>query len=150
MRQVVKAATPEEIARVEAQQRQDAEVAAKASIPPPQFVGGASRETTVPLDFPMDYDGVRYEKIHIRRPCMREWRDYLRACEDAVKQHGPGADDLVDQPWVSAPAVVLEALDFVDASRVEAAQDGFFGRSSLPQGTEAAGQSTSGSDIGEP
>ncbi|MNW20518.1 hypothetical protein D3C71_2209480 [compost metagenome] len=67
-----------------------------------------------------------------------------------MKEDGPGADDLVDQPWLSAPAVVLEAFDFVDASRVEAAQQGFFERPSSPQETGSDGESKSGSDTGEP
>lgn len=148
MKQVVKAATPEEIARVEGRQKLEVEAAEKAAKEPPKFVAGLSRETIVLLDFPMTYDGVEYSEIRIRRPTMREWRAYIRACEDAVKQDGPGADDLIDQPWMSAPAVLIEALDFVDGSRVEAAQDGFFGRSSSQPEATADGQSTSGSDTG--
>lgn len=145
MDQVVKAATPEEIARVEARNEKQAQAAAKA---PPRFVSDEKRELKVELTFPVEYDGATYTEVRIRRPIMREWRAYLRACEDAVKQHGPGADDLVDQPWMSVPAVVLEHLDFVDASKVEAAQEGFFARS--PSDSEDEEPSASTSENGEP
>ena len=148
MDQVTRALSPDEIARVEARQKLQAGGVGKA---PPRFVEreGTERETVIPLDFPVEYDGVLYEEVRIRRPVMREWRSYLRACEDAVKERGPGADDLVDQPWLSAPAIVLEHLDFVDATRVEAAQEGFFGRLSSTQGTDEDQSSPPGSSTGE-
>lgn len=149
MNQVTRALTPEEIARVEARQQQTEEKAAPAAVAPPQFVSAEGRTVTVDLQFPVTYEGALIDKVIIRRPVMREWRRYLRDCADAVEQNGPGADDLVDQPWVSVPAVVLENLDFTDASRVEAAQEGFFARSPSDPGTETDPQSTSSSGIGE-
>lgn len=128
-----KALSPAEIARIEAR---------SAPAPAITFVGTGTREFTVDLEFPVEVDGAVIQRVTIRRPSMREWRAYLRACADAVKVHGPGADDLVDQAWLSIPAAVLEELDFTDASRVEAAMEGFFGRSSLPEGTaEVTGSS---------
>jgi hypothetical protein len=97
---VTMAMRPEEIARVEARQDQAAEAAARAAIAPPTFVADPDKPRTisVPLDFKVDFNGEVIEDVTIRRPTMREWRAYLRACADAVKLDGPGADDLVDQP----------------------------------------------------
>jgi hypothetical protein len=97
----------------------------------PSFVKreGIELEVAVPLNFPVEYGGIVYEEVRIRRPLIREWKAYLRACDDAEKRDGPEASDLIDQPWVNTPAIVLESLDFVDAARVEKAQGEFFERS---------------------
>lgn len=123
---VTKALSREEIEAIEAKK------AAEAARPaPPVFVEtDKPRSITVPLDWPMAYDGVTYKEVVIRRPQLAEWRQYLRDCADAVAERGLGADDDVDQPWVSVPAVVYNALDTKDGLRVDAAQDGFFGESS--------------------
>lgn len=143
--QVTRALTPEQIAAIE---RRGAPASAGAAAAALAEQAGASVKVkfieqegkpssiSVQLDFPVEVDGEEITEVVIRRPSMREWRKYLRDCLDAVKVNGPGADDLVDQVWISIPAVVLEELDFVDGTRIEAAQDGFFGRSALPQGTE--------------
>lgn len=149
MNQVTRAIPADELARVEARQEK---TLAEAAVEKPRFVtkGGGAFEEVIDLDHPLEYAGVLYEKVTIRRPIMREWRAYLRACEDAVKANGPHADDLVDMPWVSAPAIVLEAMDFVDASRVEAAQERFFGRSSSLQEAATETPSEQTSTHGEP
>lgn len=149
MDKVVKGLTPDEIARVEARLKQEAVAAAKA---PPRFVEreGVLREISLDLEFPVEYDGVTYEKVTIRRPLMHEWRAYLRDCAEAVKLSGPGADDYVDQVWLSIPAIVLEHLDYIDAGSVEAVQEGFFGKSSLPPDTTVDQASQSSSTTGEP
>ena len=139
MTQVVKAASKEEIAKAEARQQEAAAQQAKrdaaALLGLPEFVTGAGfeREHSVPLLYPFTYDGVYHDKVVIRRPLMREWRAYLRECQDAVAKNGPGADDYVDQVWLSVPAIVLENMDFTDASSVEAASEGFFARSRSDQ-----------------
>lgn len=146
MDQVVKAASPEDIARVEARNKFQQDMAAFSDKGAPTFVNkdDGSRVLVVPLDNPVEWDGKVISEVTIRRPVMREWRAYLRACQDAVKVNGPGADDFVDQPWLSVPAIVFENLDFVDASRVEAAQEGFFEKSPQADGKETeASPSTS-------
>lgn len=108
----------------------------------PRFVNGKEgREIVVPLQFPVERDGTVIDQVTIRRPVMREWRAYLRACADAVKEHGPNGDELVDQPWLSIPAAVFENLDFVDATRVEAAMEGFFEGSEQSDQPEAQSNS---------
>ncbi|MBB4092471.1 phage tail assembly protein [Ochrobactrum pecoris] len=139
MNQVTKSLSREEIARVEARKAETKTLQEAIAKTPPRFVNGdEGRLMVVDLDFPVEYDGVTYSQITIRRPVIREWRDYIQACIDAVNEHGKGADERVDMPWMSAPAAVLESLDFVDGSRVEAAQEGFFAQSTLPheEGTE--------------
>lgn len=137
MDDVVRAATPDEIARVEARQkRMEAKAAIEAT--PVQFLDDSegARQLVVPLQFAVMFDGKLIASVTISRPRMKAWRAYWRACQDAVRMDGPGADDLVDQPWLDIPAVVYENLDFIDATRVEAAQEGFFARSSPAGGTE--------------
>jgi hypothetical protein len=140
----------QEMDRVLERKAKEVEVGAVASMAPPEFVEGAVRHISVPLDYPVVFNGETIDKVVIRRPTMREWRAYLRECVDAVRERGPGADDLVDQVWLSVPAVVLESLDFVDGSRVESAQEGFFERAKSPPETGAADSSSSTSDTGEP
>ncbi|MCO5730070.1 phage tail assembly protein [Rhizobium sp. SSA_523] len=153
--QVTRALTPEQIAAIESSGRKNSGGFVEPKLIPQnvrdvtqahrvRFVEqeGKARQVSVSLDFPVEVDGKLIDEVTIRRPSMREWRQYIRDCLDAVKKYGPGADDLVDQVWVSVPAAVLEELDFTDVTRVEAAQDGFFGRSTLPQETE---EETSGS-----
>lgn len=139
MNQVTKSLSREEIARVEARQVETKTLQEAIAKTPPRFVDeDGKRQMVVDLEFPVEYDGIVYKRITIRRPIIREWRAYIQACAQAVKEHGEGGDETVDMPWVSAPAVVLESLDFVDGSRVEAAQEGFFAQSTLPheEGTE--------------
>jgi hypothetical protein len=156
MDQVVKALTPAQIAAIEAghvDKARRAEVVAKA---PPKFVGDEQDRTiTLTLEFPVEWDGVTYTEITVTRPTIKTWRAYMRAVGEAVAAHGPDAEDTVDQPFVSAPAVVVNALDFVDGGRLEGVIDGFFERSSLPapETTETSAvpeEPSSTSDSGEP
>ncbi|EUB97314.1 Mu-like prophage FluMu protein gp41 [Rhizobium sp. CF080] len=148
--QVTRAMSQQEMDRVLERKAKEVVVGAVASMAPPVFVEGAVRHISVPLDYPVTFNGGTISEVVIRRPTMREWRAYLRECVDAVKERGPGADDDVDQVWLSVPAVVLENLDFIDASRVESAQEGFFERTKSSPETETADSSSSTSDTGEP
>jgi hypothetical protein len=148
--QITRALSAAQIAAIEAQNNPRVEEKPAAPVPVVEFVAQEGKQLTlaVPLDFHVTVDGVLVDEVVIRRPKMREWRAYIRECVDAVEKHGPGADDLVDQPWLSVPAAVLEELDYLDATRVETAQEGFFGRSALPRETE--GETTeSTSETGE-
>lgn len=133
MNQVTKSLSRDDIARVEARNAEKAktlqEAVAKA---PPRIIDAEGKRTMiVDLYFPVEYDGAVIDKISIQRPTLRVWRNYIAAVAEAVKQHGPGADDDVDMPWVSVPAAVINGLDFVDGERIEAAQEGFFAQSTL-------------------
>jgi len=121
---VTRAVRPEDIARLGAGVASPVPKMPAAVV---KFVGGMDgRELTVPLAYPVEVDGELVAVVKIRRPVMREWRAYLRACADAVRINGANADDLVDQPWVSISAATLEELDAIDASRVESAMESFF------------------------
>lgn len=144
MDQVTRALRPEEIARLQAGRAAAAGQAASAPPPQVKFVNGdEQRRLVVPLDYPVECEGVTHSEVTIRRPLMREWRAYMRACADARLTGGPLAEDQVDQVWLSVPAAVLENLDFTDASRVEGAMESFFGLSLSSD--EGAGEEQSGS-----
>ncbi|QYM73233.1 hypothetical protein K1X45_01940 [Pseudochrobactrum sp. Wa41.01b-1] len=148
MNRVTRALTAEEIARVEARTTKQNYVGEeqKAS---PTFVSNDdnARKITIPLEFPVKYEGVTYEEITVQRPILKVWKQYLLDCAEAVQKYGLGADDDIDQPWVSAPAWVINHLDFVDGSRVEAAQEGFFAALPSSQAVEEARLSNSMPDI---
>lgn len=138
MNQITTALSPEQIAKIEAHQaakvEREANRTSAAHKPQVEFVNPPKpREITYRLMFPLKVDGKLYEEVTLRRPSMREWRAYLTACEEAVKAGGPGADDLVDLPWMSITAAVIEELDTHDGLALEATQMGFFGSASLPQ-----------------
>jgi hypothetical protein len=144
MDMVTKSLTAEQIAHLQAMPKTAAAHIAQPPVAPPQFVSGKdARELTVILDFPVIFDGATITEVTIRRPVQREWRAYTRACAEAVRAGGPGADDLVDQPWLSIPAIVVENLDIIDGARLEAVMQGFLGRSELPDETESPSSSTS-------
>lgn len=156
MDQIVKALTPAEIAAIEARQtdkERRAEVETKA---PPKFIGDENdRKVTLTLEFPVEWDGILYTEITVIRPTIKVWRAYTRAIAEAVAAYGPDAEDTVDQPFLSAPAVVVNALDFVDGGRLEGVIDGFFERASLPseetdETSEVPEDTSSTSDSGEP
>lgn len=147
MDQVVKAVPR---AQLEAMERQTTERERLASVAPPAFVD-QERSFEIELAYPIQYDGVVYERVTVTRPTIRQWRKYMAAIADAVQVGGEDAGDLVDPPYLDVPAVVYNALDFLDGSRVEAAVDGFFGRSSLPEPEENGEPQAqlSGSSTGE-
>lgn len=150
MNQVVKAASPAEIARVEARNKKKQREQEMAALPAPKFVSTEERQITIDLKFPLEWNGTVYEEVTIRRPNIREWNSYVRAVADAIEEFGEEGEDRVDMPWLSIPAVVFNALDFADATTVSAAQDGFFGRSSLPDLSEETTEKSSESSNGEP
>jgi len=149
MDMVSKSLTKEQIAQIEARQASAVASSANAAKDPPRFVNGnEGRELTIALEFPVEFDGVVYAEAKIRRPLYREWRAYVRACAEAVRLNGEGAEDLIDQPWLSIPAVVLENLDLVDGTRLEAMMAGFLDQSALPDDEESS--STSQPTTGDP
>lgn len=149
MHQVTTALTPDQIKIIEAKEAVGA-VSEKPSAPPPpvtpspnappRFVNAGARQRVVQLDYPLEYGGVVYEAITARRPDIEEWEAYIDACREARLSHGDGAERNVDQPWVSAPAIVLRHLDLADHNKLEAVLDSFFGQPSPPPEAGTAGQ----------
>lgn len=157
MDQIVKALTPAEIAAIEARQVQaQAGGGGGEKTPPPKFIGDEEdRKITLHLEFPVEWGGVTYTQITVTRPTIKVWKAYTRAVAEEVAKHGPDAEDTVDQPFVSAPAVVINALDFIDGARLEGIIDGFFERTSLPseetgETSEVPEDTSSTSDSGAP
>lgn len=145
--QIVRAASPDEIAKAErkAAERNDALTAAAqtAAAPPPAFVNPGARQRVVPLEYPVISDGEVVSEIIITRPTMRQWREYMR--QIAVVVEAGGDEDTVDAPYLSQPAAVIDQIDFKDYARLEAEMESFFGWSPSATGTtEEGSQSTTG------
>ncbi|TAA54642.1 hypothetical protein [Shinella sp. JR1-6] len=159
MDQIVKALTPAEIAVIEAREAQkqaEGGGGGKMKPPPPKFIGDEEdRKTTLVLEFPVEWGGLTFTEITVTRPTIKVWKAYTRAVAEAIAKFGPDAEDTVDQPFITAPAVVINSLDFIDGARLEGVIDGFFDRASLPneetaETSEVPEDTSSTSDSGEP
>ena len=82
----------------------------------PKFAAGKLRSETVPLEWPIEYDGKTYATVTVSRPTIAEldeWRDRIAGMKDA------GQDVSKERlPMFDAPTPVLEALDPDDEDRV--------------------------------
>ncbi|THK38644.1 phage tail assembly protein [Ensifer sp. MPMI2T] len=122
MNQVVKAATPEEIARVEAQNKQ-AEAAQASKPAPPRLVGkeGKERERVIPLEFSVEYDGKVYEELTVRRISGKDFS--AMSAFDGSKETTQLAALMT-----GAPVEVIEALDGDDFVELQEAVQAFLPR----------------------
>lgn len=122
MNQVVKAATPEEIARVEAQKNQAA--AAEASKPaPPRLVEkeGKERERIILLEFSVDYDGNVYDSLTVRRIHGKDF--------NAMGSFDPAKESTqLAALMTGVPVEVIEALDGDDFVELQEAVQAFLPR----------------------
>ena len=75
-------------------------------------------EKTVPLEFPVEFDGKTYESITVRMLTVGEWREFL----DGGREFGSWLDVT---PMFDAPREVLDALMTSDGERVTEAADLF-------------------------
>jgi hypothetical protein len=104
----------------------------------PRFIGGAARSTTISLDWPVEYDGVVYEGIVLRRLTTDEVAKFLD------KINGQPADAKVTFPVFRTaddseiPDEVLSALDDDDMTKLNEAAASF-----LPRRFRAAPESDS-------
>lgn len=82
----------------------------------PTFVAGKLRCETVPLEWPLEYEGRTYSTVTVSRPTIAEldeWRDRIAGMKDA------GQDVSKERlPMFDVPTAVLEALDPDDEDRV--------------------------------
>ncbi len=92
---------------------------------PPRFVGGALRFMEVPLRYPVEFDGITYEAIPLRRPSAAEVRAYFEALASIgpeewlhfpIYQHADGTP---------IPPEVIEHLDPDDFDAVQEASADF-------------------------
>ena len=92
----------------------------------PKYVGDRPRSRIVTLDYPVEYRDVVYSEIIIRRPSVREVRDWAAAANAAAKD---GAT-IPDFPMVegSIPPEVMDALDPDDDERLDEAISDFLPR----------------------
>lgn len=78
------------------------------AIAPPRFVNQQKRFRTIPLEWPLEYDGKIYDAITVRRMTAQEVADWQGSDERTL-------------PMVEAPLAVIDALDADDALKVNEA-----------------------------
>jgi hypothetical protein len=103
---------------------------------PPRFVGGKPRSLTIPLDWPLEYDGKVYSEVTIRRVTIAELETFLAEAIQTIEADGKY------YPWppmFDAPRAVMDALDPDDQDRISTAALDFFPRRLLELATPAAG-----------
>jgi len=85
-----------------------------------RFDNEAERFEDVPLDWPVTVDGIRYDKITVRRMTVGALGDFLTSMR---------ADDgRARFPMYSVPDAVLDALDADDGDKIEAVVQRFLPR----------------------
>jgi hypothetical protein len=102
--------------------------AAKSAFP--AFVNAASRHETVPLDWPIEYDGITWAAITVRRMTTADIAAF--AAQAAVD----AAPVPTRFPMFDAPDAVLDMLDVDDADRLNEVVQRF-----LPRRFQAAAAS---------
>lgn len=123
MNTVVKAARPEEIAKVEAQKKAEAEAANKPAPPAARLIEkpGKERERTIPLEYPVEYDGTVYETLTLTR---------LRGSDFSALAGMKGDEEEVALAvlMTGAPREVIKALDGDDFVELQEAVQAFLPR----------------------
>lgn len=121
MNTVVKAARPEEIAKVEAQKL--AEPASKPAPPAARLIErpGKERERTIELEYPVEYDGTVYETLTLKR---------LRGSDFSALAGMKGDEEEVALAvlMTGAPREVIKALDGDDFVELQEAVQAFLPR----------------------
>jgi hypothetical protein len=79
----------------------------------PVHVRQADRFRVVPLDWPIEFGGVTYDKITVNRMTTAQVAAFVAATENGSSDDGYAA-----LPMFDAPRVVIDALDADDAERV--------------------------------
>ena len=82
-----------------------------------RIVNPAGREKMVPLDYPVEFRGIVYEEIRVKRVTGREVADYFELM-------GQGAAKM--PPTVDCPVEVWDALDADDQHKVDGFAIDFF------------------------
>ena len=97
--------------------------------PEAKIVSAKERSVTVQLDWPVEFDGVTYEAVTVRRVSGREVDAYVNAL-------GASEGVTVKPPMLDVPQEVYDAMDDDDRLAVEEALLPF-----LPRRFHAAAQS---------
>lgn len=82
----------------------------------PQFIDTASRVTVEPLEWPIEYNGVVYREITIRRPTAADVRRWEKRIREAAERKED--IDTIPLPVFDAPDDVIESLDEDDSERL--------------------------------
>ena len=90
----------------------DVEPEAEKPTPKPVFDEADARQKWVDLDHPFTLDGVRWERVPVRRCTAKEVSDYI----DAFLS-GNAADIMA--PMIGCPVEVFEAMDADDQVKVD-------------------------------
>lgn len=81
-----------------------------------RHVRGAERTKTVLLEWPIEYGGLIYDAITLRRPTVAEVRDWSGQMKAVADAGGSAAE--VPLPVFAAPAAVIAILDPDDEERL--------------------------------
>lgn len=119
MDKVTRALTPEEVARVEAQNaKTTVEQATAAAAPEPPKLrskSGKERERVIPLEFEVEYDGIVYDTITVRRSRGSDFRIFASLNEDK------DGELVIAALLTGVPKEVIAALDGDDFMELQAA-----------------------------
>lgn len=103
--------------------------------PVAHIVGGAARVETIPLAYPIEFNGRTWSAITLKRLTSADLKTYFDM---------PPSDRVNDTPWFDAPREVLAALDLDDEDRVMERADRF-----IPARFRVAPASGQGSAAGD-
>lgn len=129
MNQVTKALTADEIARVEARNGKEQQEATEGQTPAPaaaKIVGGKERTRTIPLEWPIEYDGAVYDQLTVRRVGGTDFKTIASMAGKDEEIH-------LAAMLTGVPPQVIEALDGDDFITVQEAVKDF-----LPRKLQAA------------
>lgn len=94
---------------------------------PPRFVGGPARSMTIPLEYPVEYDGKVWTEITVRRATAGDVEAFVSAVHRG---------ETPTLPMTDAPGPLLDALDADDFSAVNAAINDFLPRALRESGDQ--------------
>jgi hypothetical protein len=106
----------------------------------PKFLGDRPRFKSVPLEWPIDYDGKEYREIHLVKLTAKEVADWLETLDANGSAKFPIFRDADGAP---IPDAVLDGLDADDREEVDKAAVDF-----LPRRFRGVTASASGSADG--
>lgn len=89
---------------------------ASAPAPAPRFVNTAGRSETVPLEWPIEFDGLLYDSVTVRRMTVADIAAFEQRINEARRTGGDL--DKIRFPMFDVPEAVMDALDSDDADRV--------------------------------
>lgn len=115
----------------------------------PLFVGGKARQTTIVLDFPVEFEGTTYSEIGLRRLTAGEvavFMDAARAMIEADANANPRAPIFVTNAGEPIPNGLFDALDDDDAFRLDESAKDFLPRRFQAAPRASASTPTDGSD----